>query len=249
MVAEYVHAQRKVLMLDYDGTLAPLVIERERALAYPGVWEVLNRLMLRPDLRLVIITGRALADIKPLLRLAVLPEIIASHGWERRAPDGQEGSLVPPGAGQIFEQAAGATAQAGYAAALERKPAGLALHWRGQPAEVVDVMRARLGQRWAILAQRHQLNLLAFDGGLELRLPGQDKGQAVRAVLAGEPALGQVFAAYLGDDATDEDAFVVLREGGWGILVRRELRSTAARLWVQPPEGLLALLECLCGEQ
>jgi trehalose-6-phosphatase len=86
------------------------------------------------------------------------------------------------------------------------------------------------------LASDYRLALLAFDGGLELRAPGKNKGDAVNAILA-ETGPG-VPAAYLGDDQTDEDAFRAIKGKGLAILVRPELRPTLADVWLRPPDEL-----------
>jgi trehalose-6-phosphatase len=49
--------------------------------------------------------------------------------------------------------------------------------------------------------------------------------------------------AYLGDDLTDEDAFVALGNKGDSILVRGEVRASFARFWLRPPEELLGFLD------
>ncbi|MBN1595969.1 trehalose-phosphatase, partial [candidate division FCPU426 bacterium] len=69
---------------------------------------------------------------------------------------------------------------------------------------------------------------------------GKDKGTSVTAVRAGSPA--DTFTAYLGDDRTDEDAFLALAGRGAGILVRKEFRKTQAQYWLKPPEELLEFL-------
>ncbi|HDZ13016.1 MAG TPA: hypothetical protein ENH53_12490 [Bacteroidetes bacterium] len=61
--------EKWLLMLDYDGTLAPFRIEREQAVPYSGVREILNRLILSKQTQVVIISGRAIADLIPLLGL------------------------------------------------------------------------------------------------------------------------------------------------------------------------------------
>ena len=85
------------------------------------------------------------------------------------------------------------------------------------------------------------LELRDFDGGMEWRAPGRDKGVVVKTILA---QLGKdTAAAYLGDDQTDEDAFHALKGNGLTALVRSQSRPTAADIWLQPPHQLLQFLQ------
>ena len=84
------------------------------------------------------------------------------------------------------------------------------------------------------------MSILEFDGGVEIRVAGLDKGTAVRAIV--NEVDSKVPIAYLGDDATDESAFKALGTRGLTILVRPEPRRTSARLWLKPPEDLLDFL-------
>jgi trehalose 6-phosphate phosphatase len=81
-------ARERVLMLDYDGTLAPFKIRREQAHPYPGVTEALARVMRDDGTRVVIISGRRAADVARLLPLDQRPEIWGAHGWECISADG-----------------------------------------------------------------------------------------------------------------------------------------------------------------
>ena len=94
---------------------------------------------------------------------------------------------------------------------------------------------------WQSFAAGTALELHGFDGGLEIRPGGHDKGDAVRTVLGEMPS--DTVAAYLGDDVTDEDAFTALDGRGLTVLVRGELRTTAAEVWLTPPSDLVAFLE------
>jgi trehalose-phosphatase len=114
------------------------------------------------------------------------------------------------------------------------------VHWRGLSESDTSEVRECAGALWRPLAESAGLELREFDGGLELRIPGRDKGCVVDAILAEEPA--GVFAAHLGDDLTDEDAFRALGSRGLSILVRSEPRASAAPHWLRPPEELLAFL-------
>jgi trehalose-6-phosphatase len=63
----------------------------------------------------------------------------------------------------------------------------------------------------------------------------------VAEILSQEPDDAPV--AYLGDDLTDEDAFVALGTEGYSILVRSDVRTSFARYWLRPPEELLGFLD------
>ncbi len=234
-------AAQKVLFLDYDGTLAPFHVEPDKAFPYPGVREMINRLMKASDIRLIMVTGRWTKDLIPLLQLETNPEIWGSHGLERFRPDGSyELARMDEAALQGLVAADEWIEKAGLSARCEKKPGSLAIHWRGLDERQIRNIRAQAMPNLSVIAQGWQLNLKEFDGGVELRLPTRDKGDAVRTVLEETDSKG--LAAYLGDDLTDEDAFAAIKGRGIGVLVRDKLRPTAADLWIRPPNELLEFL-------
>ena len=101
-------------------------------------------------------------------------------------------------------------------------------------------MITKLEPEWINIANGYNLELRHFDGGLELRVPGRDKGNAVETVLSGFKK--DYIASYLGDDLTDEDAFRSLKGKGLSVLVREELRDTEADIWLKPPEEMINFL-------
>lgn len=235
-------APTAALLLDYDGTLAPFHIDPARAHPYAGVEGLLGRLGRLPGDRLVIVSGRALDDLLPLLRLDVRPEFWGCHGRERRLPDGHRSFRpLPDAARQALAEAEGWTATvSALGGRVERKPASLALHWRGLAAGHQRALERDLETRFAALTQAGALEWHPFDGGIELRAAGCDKGHAVHQVL--DELEAGACVAYLGDDHTDEDAFRALAGHGLRVLVRPRWRATAADLWLRPPEGLRAFL-------
>jgi trehalose 6-phosphate phosphatase len=235
-------ARERVLMLDYDGTLAPFEIRPEEAVPYPGVTETLSALMAQGNTRVVIVSGRRAAEVADLLPLGRPPEIWGAHGWERISPQGEFWTQEPePAAREALVRAHDLAERCRVAGTrLERKPASVAVHWRGAPEAVVAPLKERLTAAWAPLTDG-VLEVLPFDGGLELRARGTNKQHAVKAVLS-ETAPGSP-VAYLGDDITDEDAFEIVKSQGLAVLVRPEFRETAADIWIQPPQELLAFLE------
>jgi trehalose-phosphatase len=241
--ARLAKASQRVLMLDYDGTLAPFKIRPEQAVPYPGIAEVLRALMEQDNTRIVIVSGRRAAEVAELLPLARQPEIWGAHGWERVTAEGEMRMQEPEAA--VRQALAQAESAAGPflvpGARLEQKPASIAFHWRGMPARAVGPLRSRLTDAWRPLAEGGTLELMPFDGGMEMRARGTNKQHAVKAVLSETPPDTPV--AYLGDDITDEDAFSAVKAQGLAVLVRPEYRETAADLWIRPPQELLAFLE------
>lgn len=235
-------AAHSALLLDYDGTLAPFCVDRDRALPYPGVRERLTTLQEDTDSRLVIISGRAVDDLIPLLGIMPLPELWGCHGWERRLPSGEQRLLeLPAAARRDLDQAFELLQQTRHGTALERKPASLALHWRGLEPAFRQDLEARAKSLWEPLLKRGVLQLHSFDGGLELRCTGRDKGTVVEDILRQlEPTTA---VAFLGDDLTDEDGFSTLGDRGLSVLVRDTPRRTAAHTVLRPPEELLEFLD------
>lgn len=234
-------ASQKALLLDYDGTLAPFHVNPEKALPYPGVSELLDKIMKVPNVRLVIITGRWIKDLIPLLKLERQPEIWGSHGIERLKADGSyEIAPMDEDALDGLVKADEWIRSAGLAARCEEKPGCLAIHWRGLDDKRTEEIVNQVRPTWQLIAESSALHLKEFEGGLEVRVPGRNKGDAVETIIQEMPQ--GTIVAYMGDDLTDEDAFKMIKGKGIGVLVRREFRPTEADLWLQPPEELLEFL-------
>jgi trehalose-phosphatase len=228
----------RLLMLDYDGTLSPYHVERHMAVPYPGVREILTGALTAADCRTVIVSGRTISDLLPLLGIEKGIEIWGCHGWERL---GSDGAYTAPDLGDdlrgALDEAASWAEAEGFGEKLEIKAASVAVHWRGLgDVERSSIERAVRG-KWA--GMPGGLELHSFNGGLELRPPGMDKGEVVERLIAETDGP----AAYLGDDRTDEDAFKAISGRGIGILVSPELRETAADVWLTPPEEMMRFLE------
>jgi trehalose-phosphatase len=234
-------SSRPGLLLDYDGTLAPFTAERSHAALYPEVVWLLQRIQDETSTRIVMISGRAARELSSLVALSPPPEIWGTHGLERLWPDGSY-QLAPLDADQLRALIAAHQSVSGgcFGCSLEQKPGALALHWRGLPPAKIDAVRGFGLRAWEPIARSSGLLLAEFDGGLELRLPVHNKGDAVRGVL--QDLNDSSVAAYLGDDVSDEDAFAALRSRDLPVLVRPQFRDTAAKMWITPPEGLIDFL-------
>ena len=242
-------APARVLLLDYDGTLAPFQVERDRATPYEGVREAVKSILSSGRTRVVIISGRQVTDLRRLLGVEPPPELWGTHGWERLERGGPHRLRALPPEAEAALKRAGAMFAPELHDRVEIKPASVALHVRGLTPSDAERVLAFARSEWEVLGTEGGLDVYPFDGGLELRVCGWDKGDAVRAVLSDEPEGTAV--TYLGDDLTDEDAFRALgdlassgRVNAFCVLVREEARASLAATWLRPPVEMLEFLRC-----
>src|SRR5271155_630625 len=76
-------ASRSLLMLDYDGTLAPFKEDRSQAFPYPGVEDRLAVLSGLAQVHVVLVSGRPARELSALLRPQTKIDIWGSHGREQ----------------------------------------------------------------------------------------------------------------------------------------------------------------------
>jgi trehalose 6-phosphate phosphatase len=224
---------RSALVLDVDGTLAPIVARPELAEVPTATRAELERLTGR-YLLVACVSGRAGEDTRRLVGVQGV-EYVGNHGLEL---DGRAEEL----AGEIarFRDAVGVP--------VEDKGLSLSYHYRGAPDETSA--RAMLEQ----VAERARAAGLDARWGrkvLEVRPAARaDKGTAVRALLERSGARRGLYA---GDDTTDLDAFAGLAGAGLEHAVRVAVASEegpvelreAADLVVASPEELTELLALL----
>jgi trehalose 6-phosphate phosphatase len=248
-------AKQPLLLLDYDGTLAPFRVDRFKARPWAGVRELLNRIQnpSGPSLtsRLVFISGRPGSEIGPLLGVDKPVEVWGLHGAERIYADGRrELEEPPPATSAKLEELRAQLRRDSFGGLFEDKPNAVVMHWRGasgiKAREIAEKSRALFEP----LAHLQGLKLLEFESGLELRT-GRDKGGAVEAILtACGDSSEQDPVAFLGDDITDEAAFIAVNacpRPHITALVKRVHRETAAAVWLQPPGQLRAFLRQWIG--
>ena len=229
------------LLLDYDGILAPFCLNRQQAIPYPGMTALLQEITANGRTRVAIITGRSAHEVIPLLAVHPAPEIWGLHGAERLRPDGTcETPRVEEPVLRALAEADRWLREQGLHHRAEFKTGAVAIHWRGLDETMGAETRERVLLGWLPIAQSTPMELLEFDGGIEMRMPGKDKGDAVHTIL--DEIGPKAPVAYLGDDITDERAFLALGTRGLTVLVRSEWRKTAAAVWIRPPEGLREFL-------
>ena len=141
-------ATQRVLLLDYDGTLAPFTADRAQAFPYPEVPPLLRAIM-RTGTRVVLVTGRPSRELVMLSGLYPHPEIWGSHGLERLKPDGDYSVVtLPDEEGSALSQAADLARRLGLERNLELKPGGAAIHWRGVESSEAQKIKNQVTGAW-----------------------------------------------------------------------------------------------------
>jgi trehalose-phosphatase len=235
-------ATKRVLLIDYDGTIAPFRAERSRAIPYPGVLPLLDRINRHCGTRLIVLTGGSAVRIRSLLGLDPPPETWGACGLERLYPDGRcEGTEITDEDFDALAKAESFLNEERLGKHLEIGPGRVAVHWRGLEPQETYAIRTKAYQTLNPLAAGNGLVIADFDGGVELRVASASAGDAMRSILMGTDKNTPI--AYLGDDTPDEDAFRVLKDRGLTALVRPKYRYTAAELWLRPPDELVGFLK------
>lgn len=239
--------ERWLVVLDFDGTLAPIVDHPDLAQPAPGALEAIAGLVHRTTV--AIVSGRPIADVRR--RLAGLEVAYAGgHGTELVLADGTEAPLIDPDTvvTTLDDLEADLDRVVGDEPGwlLERKQASLAVHHRLADETSVATHLPRVE---ALLEQRRShspgFEVLHGKAVAELRPTGADKGAALHRIHAATPTLTPVM---VGDDVTDEDAFTAAHElGGQGILVSDQPRPSAADRRLKDPQAVVRFLDALLG--
>jgi len=234
-------ASRRVLLcLDYDGTLVPIAA-RPHLAAFDDAGRRLLRALAR-HMPIAIVSGRSRSAVRELVGVAPLI-YVGNHGLEIAGPRIRHRPDVPAtwqrDLNRFLELIEADAPPGGF---VERKGVTASIHYR--LVSVADRHRwlPRLRARLAAEAATGRVRVIRGKAVLELRPPVDwNKGEAVRWLL-GRPTLKNRTPVYFGDDATDEDAFRVVRANGVGVLVGRPRRS-AARYRLTGPADVRELLD------
>jgi trehalose-phosphatase len=222
-----------VLLLDYDGTLTPIVETPDRARIPEQIKQLLKALSTNPRCTLAIISGRGLKDIKKKVGLR---NIIYSgnHGLQIEGPNIRFEAPVSPGYRTILQKIKSELRRRLShikGILLEDKGLSLALHYRLVRGRLVPFVV------WALLkiatpyVREKKIVITLGKKVFEVRPPIEwNKGNAIlwllnkhKSALRHKP----IMPVYIGDDVTDEDAFRVLKNKGLTVFVGNPQKSDA----------------------
>ena len=213
----YRGAHRRVLMLDYDGTLMPFAARPESVAPDSSVLSIISDLASGEHNSVVVVSGR---DRRTLERwLGHLPiSLVAEHGvWLR--PQGGEWETIEP-MSDLWKERVRPVLEIFVdrtpGSFIEEKDFSLVWHHRAAQPELAETRRAEL--REALAGVLNDLGLAAMEGNrvVEVKRAEVNKGRAAHRWMSQE---GTDFVLAIGDDRTDEDLFAAAPEGSWTIKV------------------------------
>lgn len=207
------------LFLDFDGTLTPLQDDPDAVYLAANMEAVLVDLSAALGGALAILSGRDVADLA--LRVPRALWRLGNHGLYAAAP-GQAAGATAAGPDAKILSAVEQVVRTNPPARLEVKGPVLAIHYRAAP-QLEEALKAGLaraltpfqGYRW-----QHGKCVL------EAKPIDANKGRALTKMLRSAPFAGRR-PVMMGDDTTDEDAFVAAQQLG-GLAIKVGGGQTAA---------------------
>jgi len=222
-----------ILFLDYDGTLSPIADTPHQAIIPKETKALLKELTKSLRVKIAIISGRSLSDIKALVGLK---DIIyaGNHGLEIEGPKIKFEPLVSLRCKAVLEQIKNdlnKRLSSINGAFVEDKGLSLSLHYRLVDKKNIPQVKAIFHETIILYLVRNKIKIKTGKMVLEVRPPSEwGKGKIVLWLLVRQKfALKDkdVVPIYIGDDTTDEDAFKVLKNNGITIFVGKPKPSYA----------------------
>ncbi|WP_151525410.1 trehalose-phosphatase [Serinicoccus kebangsaanensis] len=245
-VADFAALDRVLVATDFDGVLAPLVLDPMDSRPVDGGMPALTSLAQLPGTTVALVSGRALEPLRQLSGAQEPLVLVGSHGAEDSRHAGglaldehQRGLLA------TLDDELAALREQHPGIRVETKPAARVVHTRGlaEPEAQAALASARG------LGQRHTgVEVTPGKGVAELAVAHVGKGVAL-VDLAGEVGADAVF--YAGDDLTDEHGFAALADDPDAARAARALTvrvgdgETRARFRVADEDAVVELLKAL----
>jgi trehalose 6-phosphate synthase/phosphatase len=241
----YFQASRRLLILDYDGTLIPFARRPLQAVPPPTVIDLLAKLASEPKNRVALVSGRPAEILDRWFGKVPQLCLVAEHGAEIKTPsDSSWKSLRPQtptdwkdGVMPILEHFVDRTP----GSFVEEKKYALVWHYRMAEPEFGEWLANELVSMLEAMLAETELRAFRGEKIVEIRPVWANKGEALESLLRDFPDPDFIFAA--GDDRTDEDLFEKLSNNAWTVHVGRG--PTRAAFIVNDFEALRRMLGLL----
>jgi trehalose 6-phosphate synthase/phosphatase len=239
----YRSARKRLLLLDYDGTLVPFAPNPDHAIPQRALLELIESLSAAEGNDLYLISGRNSAWLDKYFGSMPI-NLISEHGARFKWKNGEWVTQVhtqsewKQQAYHLMEMYVRRCANS----FIEEKDFSIVWHYRNANPDHGKLRASELSVELSEYCRHRQLEVLAGNKIIEVRNSGTDKGTAIKKILDREE-YDFIFA--VGDDRTDEDMFRQLaqRENSFTIKVGSE--ASYAHYNLHTPQMVVSLLEGL----
>ena len=215
----YRRASRRLLMIDYDGTLVPFAGQPWQAVPPPVVMRLLTSLAAEPHNCVAVTSGRTAEDLNRWFGAIKGLWLIAEHGAEVKSPleasweplrsevSTDWKSTVMPILEHFVDRTPGSF--------VEEKKYGVVWHYRMAEPEFGAWLANELVSMLEAMLAETELRAFRGDKVVEVKPVWANKGEALDRLLAVLSSPDFLFAA--GDDRTDEDLFEHMPTEAWTV--------------------------------
>jgi trehalose 6-phosphate synthase/phosphatase len=243
----YLHANRRLLILDYDGTLVPFARRPQQAVPPIPVLDLLNVMARDSNNRVVLISGRSAENLERWFGAVQGLWLVAEHGAELKDPSSAKWEALRPQSTSdwkatvlpILEHFVDRTP----GSFVEEKKYALVWHYRMAEPEFGEWLANELVSMLEAMLAETELRAFRGEKVIEVKPVWANKGEVLERLLSAypDPDFDFIFAA--GDDRTDEDLVEHLPERAWTVHVGPgTTRASFVTADFQSLRRLLALL-------
>ena len=240
---KYNQAKQRLILLDYDGTLAALKTRPEDAKPTPELISILQQMTADPSNHIVINSGRDHFTLEKWL--GSLPVCMAAeHGafykengvWHKNIKKLEWST----GLQSILQMFVDKTPRS----RLEVKETALAWHYRESDAWLGTLRAQQLVNALISICTRQKLQILQGNKVIEIKSPDYIKGSEVNRLLSNKR---YDFVIAMGDDTTDDDMFQSLPLNA--VTVKVGSISEIANYNLPSQTDVLPFLQAIIGRQ
>jgi trehalose 6-phosphate synthase/phosphatase len=215
----YLRAGRRLLVLDYDGTLVPFAKSPQQAVPPQALLDLLTTLASDPKNRLALVSGRSAENLDRWF--GTIPQLclVAEHGaelkrpsistWESLRPQTRTDwkAMVMPILEHFVDRTPGSF--------VEEKKTALVWHYRMAEPEFGEWLANELVSMLEAMLAETELRAFRGEKIVEVKPVWANKGEAIERLLRDFPDPDFILAA--GDDRTDEDLFERAPNSAWTV--------------------------------
>jgi trehalose 6-phosphate synthase/phosphatase len=246
LTGAFKEAEARLVLLDYDGTLAPYATLPQNAVPSPHVMNLLKRLSNDEHSTTALISGRSRADLDRWFGTIPNLWLAAEHGailWSPISRNWEESHLagsdewkhrVQPILEHFVDRTPGSF--------IEEKEFSLVWHYRMSDPEFGDWLANDLVANLNQMLADAPLKAVKGQKTVEVKSLWANKGQVYSRLVSPDQLPDFIMAA--GDDVTDEDLFMQLPQDAWTIHIGRN-RSKAKYYLSNPGEMVILLTRLL----